>query len=59
MIEAMAAAMTKFESLGFAGFSEDWIQHDWLQGRDVIVDLPDGQQDEIDEFKDFIDDVVQ
>ncbi len=43
MIEAMAAVMSKFESLGFAGFSEDWVQHDWLQGRDVIVDLPDGQ----------------
>ena len=31
-----------------------------IVGRDLYtVDLPDGQQDEIDEFKDFIDDVVQ
>ncbi len=43
MIDAMAAVMSKFESLGFAGFSEDWVQYDWLKGRDVIVDVPDGQ----------------
>ena len=43
IIEAIYAAMRKFEALGFAGFSQDWVQHDWLQGREVTVDLPAGR----------------
>jgi len=43
IIEAINAAMRKFEALGFAGFSQDWVQHDWLQGREVTVDLPAGR----------------
>jgi len=43
IIEAIYAAMRKFEALGFAGFSQDWAQHDWLQGREVTVDLPAGR----------------
>ena len=43
IIEAICAAMKKFETLGFAGFSQDWVQHDWLQGREVTVDLPAGR----------------
>lgn len=43
IIEAICAAMKKFEALGFAGFSQDWVQHDWLQGREITVDLPAGR----------------
>lgn len=43
IIEAMNEVMEKFEALGFSGFSQEWPRHDWLQGREVTVDLPDGR----------------
>jgi len=43
IIDAMFAVMRKFEAKGFGGFLQDWAQHDWLHGRRVTVDLPDGR----------------
>lgn len=43
LIGSLYAAMVKFEKQGFAGFVEDWRRHDWLHGRQIIVDLPNRQ----------------
>ena len=35
--------MTKFAADGFAGFSKNWVRYDWLQGREITVDMPNGK----------------
>jgi BirA family biotin operon repressor/biotin-[acetyl-CoA-carboxylase] ligase len=43
LIDALCATMTEFEAQGFAGFVDDWRQHDWLHGRQITVDMPNQQ----------------
>jgi BirA family biotin operon repressor/biotin-[acetyl-CoA-carboxylase] ligase len=31
--------MTDFAAQGFVAFADDWRKHDWLHGRDIMVDL--------------------
>lgn len=41
IVNELHRVMRKFAALGFVGFVEAWAKHDWLKGREVIVDLPD------------------
>jgi BirA family biotin operon repressor/biotin-[acetyl-CoA-carboxylase] ligase len=43
IVNELHAVMRKFAALGFVGFVEAWAKHDWLKGREVIVELPDQQ----------------
>jgi len=43
VIESLFDCMVKFESAGFAPFHDDWKKVDWLSGRQIIVDGPDGR----------------
>ena len=43
LIDSLIASMTAFEEHGFGIFSDDWQQHDWLNGRRITVDMPDRQ----------------
>ena len=44
VIEALAAAMVRFESEGFAAFHSDWGGFDWLAGKPVTVEVPGGEE---------------
>ena len=39
----MYLTMSAFRTQGFAGFADDWRRHDWLLGRQIVVDMPGGQ----------------
>jgi len=41
MIENLYVAVSDFEVSGLDGFRDAWRQHDWLLGREVIVDMVD------------------
>ena len=43
IVNELYGVMRKFAALGFVAFVEAWANHDWLKGREVIVDLPDKQ----------------
>lgn len=43
VIESLVLALVRFEVTGFDGFVEQWRRHDWLRGRDIIVDTPEQQ----------------
>jgi len=43
IVNELHSVMRKFAALGFVGFVEAWAKYDWLNGREVIVDLPDQQ----------------
>jgi BirA family biotin operon repressor/biotin-[acetyl-CoA-carboxylase] ligase len=43
IITELYSVMQKFAALGFVAFLEAWAKHDWLNQREVVVDLPDQQ----------------
>lgn len=43
IINELQGVMRKFAALGFVGFVDAWMQHDWLSQREIIVDMPDQQ----------------
>jgi BirA family biotin operon repressor/biotin-[acetyl-CoA-carboxylase] ligase len=43
IVNELHGVMRKFAALGFVAFVEAWTKHDWLHGREVIVDLSDKQ----------------
>ena len=43
IIESLFDCMVRFESDGFVPFQDDWERYDWLEGKRVIVDMPDGR----------------
>lgn len=43
LIESLYWTFSRFEESGFAGFADDWRQHDWLRDREITVDMPDRQ----------------
>ena len=43
IIDGLYEVMTEFAAVGFVGFSENWVRYDWLQGREITVDMPDGE----------------
>ncbi len=43
VIDRLALAFRKFEEAGLEPFRNDWNRHDWLRGREISVDMPDGQ----------------
>jgi len=43
VIENLYATLNGFEESGLEGFREFWRQHDWLLGKDIIVDTADEQ----------------
>lgn len=43
LIDSLAASIVAFEEHGFGIFSDDWQQHDWLNGKEITVDMPDRQ----------------
>ncbi len=42
VIECLFDCMMRFESDGFAPFRDDWQKYDWLFGKQITVDKPDG-----------------
>ncbi len=43
IIERLIAAFRTFELHGVEPFRADWNEHDWLQGKQIVVDMPDCQ----------------
>jgi BirA family biotin operon repressor/biotin-[acetyl-CoA-carboxylase] ligase len=43
VIENLYATLSGFEESGLDGFRDIWRQHDWLLGREIIVDTADKQ----------------
>ena len=43
LVEYLYLTCKRFGETGFAGFAEDWQQHDWLRNREITVDMPDKQ----------------
>jgi len=43
IIECVYATCVRFETRGFEEFADDWRQHDFLKGREIMVDMPDKQ----------------
>ena len=44
VIENLFDCMVRFESGGFGPFHDDWRKYDWLSGRQIFVDMPEGSQ---------------
>jgi len=42
VIESLFDCMVRFESDGFSPFSEEWRKYDWLYGKQIVVNNPDG-----------------
>ena len=43
LIDSLFETMLRFEESGFGSFAEAWRHCDWLKGRRVVVELPDGE----------------
>jgi BirA family biotin operon repressor/biotin-[acetyl-CoA-carboxylase] ligase len=43
LVDALYITFRQFEDSGLGGFMDDWRQYDWLQGREITVDMPDKQ----------------
>ena len=43
IINHLFLTFCQFEESGFAKFSSDWQQYDWLHGREITVDMQDKQ----------------
>lgn len=43
LIDALCAALRRFDALGFAAFREQWQRCDWLLGRHTIVETASGR----------------
>ena len=43
IVDHLYWTFSRFEDSGFAGFAQEWQQHDWLRGREITVDMPDKQ----------------
>jgi BirA family biotin operon repressor/biotin-[acetyl-CoA-carboxylase] ligase len=43
LVDSLYRTFSRFEESGFAGFADDWRQHDWLRDREITVDMPDKQ----------------
>lgn len=53
VIESLFDCMIRFESGGFATFLADWERYDWLRGKQISADLPEGNQSGIAEGVDI------
>jgi BirA family biotin operon repressor/biotin-[acetyl-CoA-carboxylase] ligase len=42
VIESLFDCMVRFEADGFTPFHDEWQKYDWLFGKQVIVNMPDG-----------------
>ena len=42
-IDALFETLTRFTDAGFSVFAEEWRRRDWLLGREVIANMPDGR----------------
>lgn len=43
VIESLFDCLARFETGGFAAFRQDWQRFDWLHGKPIVVDKPDGR----------------
>jgi BirA family biotin operon repressor/biotin-[acetyl-CoA-carboxylase] ligase len=43
VIESLIDCTIRFESDGFAPFQDSWERYDWLKGKQIVVDMPDGR----------------
>ena len=43
VIESLFDCMVRFEADGFTPFHDEWQKYDWLFGKQVVVDKPDGR----------------
>ena len=43
VVEHLFVAFRRFDEYGLAVFMDEWRQHDWLRGKQILVDLPDRQ----------------
>ena len=42
-VNALFETFARFAEQGFSAFANDWRSLDWLLGREVIADMPDGK----------------
>jgi BirA family biotin operon repressor/biotin-[acetyl-CoA-carboxylase] ligase len=40
IVDALCATFVKYEAHGFASYAQAWPEHDWLYGREVMIDTP-------------------
>jgi BirA family biotin operon repressor/biotin-[acetyl-CoA-carboxylase] ligase len=43
VVDHMYLAFRRFDEYGLATFMDEWRRHDWLRGKQIVVDLPDRQ----------------
>ncbi|MDH3362850.1 MAG: biotin--[acetyl-CoA-carboxylase] ligase [Gammaproteobacteria bacterium] len=43
LVRGIGKAIVDYEAAGFAPFSRQWSEHDWLFGREVTIDTPQGE----------------
>jgi BirA family biotin operon repressor/biotin-[acetyl-CoA-carboxylase] ligase len=43
IVDHLYLAFRRFDEYGLAAFMDEWRRHDWLRGKEIIVDMPDGQ----------------
>ena len=43
IVGALADVFPRFGAGGFSAFAPDWQRRDWLMGREIVADLPDGR----------------
>ncbi len=42
VIESTFDCMVRYETDGFVSFRDDWERYDWLKGKQIVVEMPDG-----------------
>lgn len=43
IVDALCATFINYEEHGFAGYAQEWREHDWLYGRTVTIDTGGGE----------------
>lgn len=43
LINHLFLAFRRFDEYGLEGFMDEWRRHDWLRGKEIVVDMPDCQ----------------
>lgn len=43
LVDRLFLAFRQFDECGLAGFIDEWRDHDWLRGKEIVVEMPDRQ----------------